>query len=215
LYVGLALAGFVVTFWIQPRAAIMVLFLLPAFGVAAREPAWKAALAIAAALVVPMTFYWFIENSGFIDGPPRETTSRAKADLRSMATAIEMYQIEHNSYPASTTTGPYGFWQSAEPMPSFAGGSGVAGLTTPVAYLTSYFEDPFRKLSDHRTFAYYCNGPTWIMISAGPDCRFDLPPDRLAPLLAAPHLPNDELTNYTYDPTNGMYSAGDIWRLKQ
>lgn len=140
--------------------------------------------------------------------------SQVGANLHSLAFAIEAYKADHGTYPACTSKGPYAFWRSHAKMPSFAGNA-LAGLTTPVAYLERYEEDPFEVMSDHRTFAYYCNGPSWIIFSSGPNHRFEIPADRLAIILEGKRQPSDELLNYTYDTTNGIRSAGDIWRMNQ
>jgi len=108
------------------------------------------------------------------------------------------------------------------------------------AYVDSYPTDPF--CADHgATFVYWnvfpgARGPDrntagevsevrglgWICISPGPDGRYDLPGSYSVYNPAVP-LPSPLLlsgTNpkgaaFTYDPTNGLVSSGDIWRFKQ
>ena len=62
-------------------------------------------------------------------------------------------------------------------------------------------------------FEYYPHGKGWIMISPGPDCKFDIDPakcyDGNIP------QPSELLIRMSYDPTNGTVSPGDVWRVKQ
>ncbi len=98
-----------------------------------------AIIAILAAIAVP----------NFLEAQTRSKVSRTVADMRSMATAIESYHIDNNKYP------PIG-----APNRNLAPGNGVNGpsvydpsvmgissrfiwVTTPIAYVTSVFRDPF------------------------------------------------------------------------
>jgi hypothetical protein len=91
-------------------------------------------------------------------------------------------------------------------------------LTTPIAYLTSYFPDPFQNEPD-ATFGYYSVGgdgtgsPTWLLFSPGPDEDWDMDWTQLRP--GGYDANYSVFAPYTYDPTNGTYSGGDVWRLKQ
>lgn len=86
-----------------------------------------AIIAVLAAIAVP----------NFLEAQTRAKVSRAKADLRSEATAIEMYRVDTNTYPTML-------------MPGFTGGvqPWLTGsdlkwwytpdsLSTPIAYITS------------------------------------------------------------------------------
>jgi hypothetical protein len=79
--------------------------------------------------------------------------------------------------------------------------------------------DPFRRDGEgDRTFAYWAPPEGgWILLSAGPDCVFDLDFETLKGVyVPTSYNPTLELiVGYTYDPTNGSESAGDIWRVKQ
>ncbi|MDX2177365.1 MAG: prepilin-type N-terminal cleavage/methylation domain-containing protein [Candidatus Sumerlaeia bacterium] len=117
----------------------------------------------------------------------------------------------------------------------------LSTLTTPVSYLTSIFGDPF---SDTRglSFRYFADSSGWILNSFGPDVdeaqRGDLGFDA-----AGDGRDNDDANSvetiydsrisqpslflivggrfgtpaaaFTYDPTNGTTSEGDVWRTKQ
>ena len=140
-----------------------------------------AIIAILAAIAVP----------NFLEAQTRSKVSRVRSDLRSYATAIESYYVDNNSYPvwsSSATANDYGANNqpqisttppSARFTPTFrvkgaeSGGDPdmLATLTTPVAYITSHFADPFAD-SKGAIFCYTVGGffnEGWIMWSYGPD----------------------------------------------
>lgn len=93
-----------------------------------------AIIAILAAIAVP----------NFLEAQTRAKISRAKADMRSTVTALESYCVDWNSYLYCNCNGdgestvidqrPDGRVNSRECFER---------LTTPVAYITSIFPDPF------------------------------------------------------------------------
>lgn len=162
----------------------------------------------------PTTVTAIVVTPGAVDDIIRSKVSRTKSDMRSMATAIETYYVDNNTYPEWTNAASKSIRKPSageEAVPSFAS----PGLTTPVAYLTTYLEDLFAK--DSQTFAYYSvnekkvNG--WILFSPGPDGKVDLNYKIYDPKVEQPSP--QLLARYTYDPTNGIVSRGDIWRVKQ
>lgn len=62
-------------------------------------------------------------------------------------------------------------------------------------------------------FAYYTDGPGWILMSTGPDRDYDVDPRVDYDGAAKTPLPG--LVLKTYDPTNGTKSDGDVWRVKE
>jgi len=109
-----------------------------------------AIIAILAAIAVP----------NFLEAQTRSKVSRVKSDMRSLATAIEAYQVDWNKYPYDGSQGgeflgtTFNFWH----LP--------ITLTTPVAYMTNVsFNDPFRETQ--QTFwqdgniRYTSIGSTW------------------------------------------------------
>ncbi|CAN5385093.1 hypothetical protein BH09SUM1_BH09SUM1_03470 [soil metagenome] len=82
-----------------------------------------AIIAILAAIAVP----------NFLEAQVRAKVSRAKADMRSEAVGLEMFQVDKNYYPFGTGSGN-GYDQTTP---------GTFRLTSPVAYITSLFSDPF------------------------------------------------------------------------
>ncbi|MCX7766972.1 MAG: prepilin-type N-terminal cleavage/methylation domain-containing protein, partial [Candidatus Sumerlaeia bacterium] len=103
-----------------------------------------AIIAILALIAVP----------NFLEAQVRSKVSRVKADMRSLATGLEAYYTDWNAYPTYHYTAAFTTrWGSAS---SFTfGGTGIQGgtnatpwdgnpqLTTPVAYVTSIYTDPF------------------------------------------------------------------------
>lgn len=146
-------------------------------------------------------------SENIADSGLKAQTSRVKADLRSMATALEAYNVDWNQYP---------------PSPEFSTimareGEGVIeyyprAITTPIAYLTRIFQDPFSKEAPY--LYYRIDGKEnpelaqdnmfWILWSRGPDgvSNINEKSDLLKPALY----------DMMYDPTNGMMSPGDIIR---
>ena len=194
-----------------------------------------AIIAILAAIAVP----------NFLEAQVRSKVSRVKTDQRSLATGIEAYYVDNNQYPVSARTGrqpcAVGNMNSYLLNPgtlaaisSFSAQNAAAPkimtLTTPIAYITSLFTDPFM---DNRaaTFGYYSDTNGWILFSPGPDTdaatntdlgqanavetvynsNYSQPSNTLI-VYRNDASPNEA---YTYDPTNGTVSPGDIWRVKQ
>lgn len=90
-----------------------------------------AIIAILAAIAVP----------NFLEAQVRSKVSRAKADMRTCATAIEAYYVDANHYPydgyymATKVAQQFNYWQ----LP--------LTLSTPIAYITNVnLEDPFRNM---------------------------------------------------------------------
>ncbi len=85
-----------------------------------------AIIAILAAIAVP----------NFLEAQTRSKVSRAKADMRTIATGLESYYVDNNHYPPSydpdgTTINP----RIRRLIP----------LTTPISYLSSVPTDPFNR----------------------------------------------------------------------
>ena len=137
-----------------------------------------AIIAILAAIAVP----------NFLEAQVRAKVSRVKADLRALATGMEAYRVDYNKYPEGTDN-PNNYDQKiADFLGPRAGGfyairtRGAGGLvagrdfftlTTPIAYCTEFFTDPFVKQA--AGFLTYCYRPAkdrangYILTSFGPD----------------------------------------------
>ena len=116
-----------------------------------------AIIAILAAIAVP----------NFLEAQVRAKVSRAKADMRTIATGLESYVVDNNHYPPAygdtTPTPPEVLESNLDPilMTRNPRIRRVAHLTTPVSYLTSVPSDPFSRevstlypISDVRVFLY-------------------------------------------------------------
>lgn len=143
-----------------------------------------AIIAILAAIAIP----------NFLDAQVRARVSRVKADMRSMATAIEAYSVDLNSYPASFSGSKSVNWglpgppmvnakyrmtfANAQALQPITWPNGTWGdetqnrwitLTTPSAYIGQIATDTF---ADEKTaalgFAAH-EDKGWIMWSYGPD----------------------------------------------
>ena len=162
-----------------------------------------AIIAILAAIAVP----------NFLEAQVRSKVSRARADMRSLATGLEAYAVEWRDYP---------FTEGSMHIPP--------ALSTPIAFITSKdWVDPFnieRGTLDERTYRYINwkyvyivlnNLPAiynqyrtvygeWRLTSDGPDRTF-------GPAQATP--PGLWNCVEIYDSTNGTMSAGDIIRCQK
>jgi len=143
-----------------------------------------AIIAILAAIAVP----------NFLEAQIRSKVSKAKSDMRTLATGLEAYFIDQNTYatslvpfedaivtvnsglkPDGVTTSknnsPAGAWYRitfATYRPDVQDAQ-ANSLTTPVAYLTSLSPDPFAD-THGSAFGYYnAKDAGWIAWSYGPD----------------------------------------------
>ena len=102
-----------------------------------------AIIAILAAIAVP----------NFLEAQTRAKVSRVKSDQRTMATALESYYIDYNSYPLCNSFGVV----INSTAPGIGGSENwrvLESLSTPVAYITnSVIPDPFK--SRKRTGSVY------------------------------------------------------------
>ncbi len=177
-----------------------------------------AIIAILAAIAVP----------NFLEAQVRSKASRVKADMRSLRTAIETYYIDYNKYPM------YYRYYSVHSQQNRGRVHQLFELTTPVAYMSSVeIVDPFcnvphdtvnqygdtfysiwyESINPHRAEGGLApvSSPLWGLASYGPDFRPSWPFGGMAFCLRPddPESKNPPET-WTYDPTNGTRSAGDI-----
>lgn len=91
------------------------------------------------------------------------------------------------------------------------GCEGLAGLTTPLAFVSGLYRDQYTHRGSLR-YAYHTDGHGWILFSPGPDRRYDIVPAR--DYDGSIPQPSPRLLLLSYDPTNGTASAGDVWRVR-
>ena len=151
-----------------------------------------------------------IAVSNYLEAQTRAKVSRSDADLRSIAAALEAYQVDRNHYPPT-------------PMESLGSrDQRLAFLTTPIAYLTSIPPEIFAR-KDREGYAYWsanlndamkvsplyyylvaekARRGRWVLFSRGPDVDYEADVDEGGAGLLT-----------FYDPTNGTVSNGDLMRF--
>jgi len=184
-----------------------------------------AIIAILAAIAVP----------NFLEAQTRSKVARVKADMRSVATAIESYAVDWNRAPIGQIEGnQMNLWLQEDSL--------IAQwlmMTTPVAYLSSPPIDPFAKGEPKQRYMRYNYNPflppmnrdtrryrdsyqqgyVWILRSLGPADIMDKPDEwQMCSYKADPAAwsaqVSDPLGNI-YDATNGTVSKGFIMRTNK
>ncbi len=181
--------------------------------VVAHTPMTGAQAAMMAATVPAFTTFAGIAIPNFLEAQTRSQVARVRADMRTLATALEAYHIDYNTYPPSPS-----FEVIAQEKPgSIATQKALSALTTPIAYITSIPLDPFNPV-EGSIFGYYAptlerdpelikEAPPWTLWSMGPDS--------VSSIMSQEDLKSPRILKLTYDPTNGMKSSGDIVRIAQ
>jgi prepilin-type N-terminal cleavage/methylation domain-containing protein len=181
-----------------------------------------AIIAILAAIAVP----------NFLEAQVRSKVSRAKSDIRTLATALETYMIDWNKYPGDGAqycwnygTYPYDYYWYVPDT-----------VTTPISYISSAnLVDPFREALNswgdpkYNRYRYWYVDMTWGTVgtrstessylpflkswygswklnSAGPDKTYGPYYTGSYPATEYPQLP------IPYDSSNGTVSDGDVLR---
>ncbi|MBI1388872.1 MAG: prepilin-type N-terminal cleavage/methylation domain-containing protein [bacterium] len=162
-----------------------------------------AIIGILAAIAVP----------NFLNAQMRAKVAKAESELRTLSTALESYSIDNNMYPP---------WVNENGVARNGGGLGISfryhALTSPVSYLSSVPIDPFidqKKENQDAVYDTYDYVDAWSTIhwlkatSLGNSFR-------CAVWRAASAGPDYTMTYgsaFTYSPSNGLNSWGDIVRL--
>jgi type II secretion system protein G len=161
-----------------------------------------AIIAILASIAIP----------NLLEAQTRAKVSRAKADVRSLATALEAYHTDWNSYPPTPLnslvdrtqrlvfiTTPIAYI-SALPLEVFAGGN---IQREPYAFWSANLNDAMKYSPIYYFLVEEKNRRgRWVLFSRGPDMDYE----------AAPEEGGGGLLMY-YDPTNGTVSNGDVMRF--
>jgi prepilin-type N-terminal cleavage/methylation domain-containing protein len=173
-----------------------------------------AIIGILAAIAVP----------NFMNAQIRAKLARVESDLRTLATALTLYKVDHGNAPRDN-------------FPNHAWAASWALLTTPVAYMNTILPDVFQAIDIERGATHRVSGPNspftydygtdvfhgyngspthpwylawgdseWKIGSPGPDRQY-LSVDFVIP--GAGWLAG----NY-YHPSNGLISPGDIFRAE-
>lgn len=155
---------------------------------------------------------WLVRT--YLDALDASSTSRTRADLRTLATALRAYRADHGVYPPMIPMHRIG--RNSTTLEKAGGGAAMGisyALTTPVAYVDSF--SPFVDIfSPAVPPAYFTRGDEFILYSPALDRDYDITPQRLA---AFPTFDKDhfDAAGLTYDPTNGLRSSGDFWRTNR
>jgi len=164
-----------------------------------------AIIAILALIAVP----------NFLEAQTRAKVSRVKADMRSTATAIEAYRVDYNAYPIYDNPLDFDFGGEYHHLLPIV-------LTTPVAYITSLYNDPFPALNRHPDITipqfhpyHYLNDEREQTPRVKEKYRSALGRDRDVIWMVRSHGPDTDCDEglVAYDPTNGTISNGDIMRF--
>ncbi len=186
-----------------------------------------AIIAILAAIAVP----------NFLEAQTRSKVSRTRADMRTVATALEAYAVDHNAYVYVNTNPGYGIPPGPQPAINIQ----AYGLTTPIAYITALMFDPFggkafptdpyaafnttkeywywteayvEKQSWGGPGAWSRGGPgsegncKWALMSKGPDQHWSHQGHQVSVSVEV-----DKPLAWQYDATNGTISWGNIVRV--
>ncbi len=189
-----------------------------------------AIIAILAAIAIP----------NFLQAQVRAKISRVKADMASMATALESYEVDNDQYP----------WAQYATAQSFYNDR-LLNLTTPIAYITTLPVDPFETFDTQNLFptkgtatyeyedryamaaynlfdppssnapnnmpnydAFFTSNTQWSLLSAGPQgvTMFQVAGSNSQLPIVIPAGESNAVMIDGYDPTNGTVSNGSIWR---
>jgi hypothetical protein len=140
--------------------------------------------------------------------------ARAKSDMRTIAVALEAYVVDWCwGYPpvkggglCILTASPAGY------IPQKANGWISWESLRTIRYLEIIPLDPFGT-NPGEQYYYYPDSNGYILISRGPDGGFET--DAEKEYNSAVYQPTPQLLLKAYDPTNGIISRGDIFRVKQ
>ncbi len=141
----------------------------------------------------------------------RTKISRVKEEQRVLARALDNYQMDYDFLPSEET--------------------GLRALVAPTAYLATVPRDPFGQGGQYYQYVKLDQrGRLFAVVSAGPDGHFNLITPSTAAragdssreaaatasafhIVESPDGLNEFLATYSYDPTNGMVSDGDLITL--
>lgn len=166
-----------------------------------------AIIAILAAIAIP----------NFLAAQVRSKVARVRAELQTMATAVESYAVDNNYYPLTT---PY----PNDPIPNDPQGILPITISTPIAYIANARPlDPFKQpgtVADEAVYTYHNliwddytadyleTYGDWRMCSIGPDGSYWNNATDDPSINPCDHV-------IEYDPSNGTISFGNIWRSQK
>ncbi len=157
-----------------------------------------AIIGILAAIAVP----------NFLNAQMRAKIARVNSDMRSLSTSLEQYFLDWNSYVED------------HDWPTDQSQRGLFRLTTPMSYIATLPLDPFpsqtaKTYSEQNPNYEFGSGnatqageqwpaQAYITISPGPDLEEEMDGNDTFPF---------GVTAFSFDPSNGLKSSGDIFRM--
>jgi type II secretion system protein G len=161
-----------------------------------------AIIGILAAIAIP----------NFLQAQVRAKVARTKGEMRTLAQGIELYNVDNGKYPDGSPQYPEGYVKYR-----------LWRLTTPVEYVTSLPDDPFKtrmtagggQPQDEPSFIYLMKNyhPFDYYFDTTPAFRLSVPFRSVQWTLSSQgpeHANTNWITWIPYDPTNGTVSMGEI-----
>lgn len=172
-----------------------------------RERMIRTSIMLAAVLIGAAVLLYTFLTVSIADRKISQKTERAARDLLHAEAAIDAYRVDTGEafQPTNEDALPDAF---AEFFAGRRGGSPFHHEQARVARLDLF--SPGRPYS--QPLAFYRWSEKWVLVSRGPDGRLDI-----EPALGHSHGEDNavglahRLAPFTYDPTNGSSSAGDLW----
>jgi general secretion pathway protein G len=135
----------------------------------------------------------------FLNANMRAKIARMEADMKALGDALLMYRIDNKNY-----FGQMGGNPAAE----------LRRLTTPITYINSIPEDPYRENSrkyqsatnnyDYSAYGSDKAKKNWLLHGLGPDTDEDIGVGSYGPNTS------DLFKRLLYQPSNGIASSGDV-----
>jgi len=192
-----------------------------------------AIIAILAAIAVP----------NFLEAQVRAKVSRAKNDMRTQATGLETYYVDHNTYTRDSDSDLDIMDGGA--LPENVRANGAIQLTTPIAYMSGLLSDPFSQglstsSSGGVAIGYRIGSGSWsydpaaiptadtqdshsVFVTTGGKratyVTLSVGPDQARERIGYKCFPfkstasSEQAFYMDYDPTNGTTSRGDLYRF--
>ncbi len=149
----------------------------------------------------------------FLEAQTRAKVARVKSDFHSLATVIELFNVDHDEYPWHDDP------SSGVPDKYWSIGYRLRDLSTPISYISRVdMKDPFisqgaeggygnwpREEYNYRNYRYFSwNYTSWALNSIGPDQM------KNQGLKIEPFVRGVTHDTILYDASNGTVSDGDI-----
>lgn len=165
-----------------------------------------AIIGILAAIAIP----------NFLQAQVRAKLSRNYADMRNIASGLELYHTDSNAYPPGVVNNQPGMFKSYLQR--------LIPLTTPIEYLSSIPNDVFNQYGENPPYNEFKTFDYFLLADLPENIRFefnDVRGQRIPAMYQmrgwGPDQVNDRFSGarynrgpIPYDPTNGIVSRGDI-----